>query len=88
MRLAEVQNPRCALLVFATFASFDPVPRRNQITSAGVSTSDESRPRSLAGNVIRGALASPVRGGLTSNGDESAHTQLGGLIEFARSTRV
>jgi hypothetical protein len=30
----------------------------------------------------------PVRGGLTPNGDGSAHIQLGGLIEFARSTRV
>ena len=26
--------------------------------------------------------------GLTANSDQSAHVQLGGLIEFARSTRV
>jgi hypothetical protein len=30
----------------------------------------------------------PVRGGLTPNGAGSAHFQLGGLIEFARSIRV
>ena len=42
----------------------------------------------MSSTAARPTAQKPVGGGLTPNGDGSAHVQLGGLIEFARSTRV